>query len=94
MGTIKSPENFFIAKIKILKRSSINAPEGNTIAEALNNLGFGGIGSVRIGKYIEIILESKDKKTAEGIVKKMCKTLLVNLVIESYDIEIGEYTTS
>jgi len=94
MGTIKKPENFFIAKIKILKRSSINDPEGNTIAEALNNLGFRGIGSVRIGKYIEIILESKDKKTAEGIVKKMCETLLANLVIESYDIEIGEYTTS
>ena len=91
MGTIKNPENIFIAKIKILKRSSINDPEGNTIAEALNNLGFDDIDSVRIGKYIEITLESKNKKTAEGIVKKMCETLLVNLVIESYDVEINPY---
>jgi len=91
MGAIKKPENIFIAKIKILKRSSINDPEGNTIAEALNNLGFDDIDSVRIGKYIEITLESKNKKTAEGIVKKMCETLLVNLVIESYDVEIDPY---
>tara|TARA_B100000745_G_scaffold280051_1_gene211934 strand:- start:79 stop:363 length:285 start_codon:yes stop_codon:yes gene_type:complete len=91
MGAIKKPENIFIAKIKILKRSSINDPEGNTIAEALNNLGFDDIDSVRIGKYIEITLESKNKKTAEGIVKKMCETLLVNLVIESYDVEINPY---
>tara|TARA_B100000749_G_scaffold198752_1_gene154799 strand:+ start:138 stop:422 length:285 start_codon:yes stop_codon:yes gene_type:complete len=91
MGTIKNPENIFIAKIKILKRSSINDPEGNTIAEALNNLGFDDIDLVRIGKYIEITLESKNKKTAEGIVKKMCETLLVNLVIESYDVEIDPY---
>ena len=93
MGTIKNPENIFIAKIKILKRSSINDPEGNTIAEALNNLGFDDIDLVRIGKYIEITLESKNKKTAEGIVKKMCETLLVNLVIESYDVEIDPYIT-
>ena len=62
-----------------------------TIAEALNNLGFDDIDLVRIGKYIEITLESKNKKTAEGIVKKMCETLLVNLVIESYDVEIDPY---
>ena len=93
MGTIKNPENIFIAKIKILKRSSINDPEGNTIAEALNNLGFDDIDLVRIGKYIEITLESKNKKTAEGIVKKMCETLLVNLVIEAYDVEIDPYIT-
>ena len=70
MGAIKKPENIFIAKIKILKRSSINDPEGNTIAEALNNLGFDDIDSVRIGKYIEITLESKNKKTKLNIVIK------------------------
>ena len=88
MGTIT---NIFIAKIKILKRSSINDPEGNTIAEALNNLVFNDIDSVRIGKYIEITLESKDKRTAEKIVNRMCETLLVNLVIESYQVEINPY---
>ena len=44
------------------------------------------INEVRQGKYFEININEKDKKTAEGKVEDMCKKLLANLVIENYKI--------
>jgi len=79
------------ARIHITYKNGVLDPEGQTVMQSLSSLGFQGIEDVRIGKFIEIDISSVDnsKKIAEDI-KKMCEELLVNLVIENYEIELDE----
>jgi phosphoribosylformylglycinamidine synthase PurS subunit len=76
------------ALIHITLKPGVLDPQGKAIANALSNLGFGGIGDVRQGKYIEIELPGRDAAAAEADVASMCERLLANTVIEDYRVEI------
>ena len=55
-------------------------PQGRAIAHALGGLGFEGVEDVRVGKLIELEL------AGDADVDAMCRALLANPVIESYQI--------
>ena len=78
------------AKVHVTLKSGVLDPQGKAIAHALASLGFGGVGDVRQGKYIEIELSERDRGAAERKVKEMCEKLLANTVIENYAIELTE----
>ena len=42
--------------------------------------------SIRQGKFFEIEIDENDQKKASEKVEEMCKKLLVNLIIEDYEI--------
>ncbi len=46
------------------------------------------VADLRIGKYIELKLNSKDIETARQDADRLCKKLLVNGVIETYALEV------
>jgi phosphoribosylformylglycinamidine synthase subunit PurS len=46
------------------------------------------VGAVRIGKYIEVSLDSADESTARAELDQICDQLLANPVIENYRFEI------
>ena len=77
------------ARVQVTYKKGVLAPEGQTVMQSLTSLGFKGIEDVRIGKYIEIDFSSNqnEQNDIENI-KKMCDELLVNLVIEKYEVEI------
>ena len=77
-----------LARIHITLKKDVLDPQGKVIANSLSNLGFDGIQSVRQGKYIEIMLDGEDKKSATTKLNEMCEKLLANLVIEDYTVEI------
>jgi phosphoribosylformylglycinamidine synthase len=78
------------AVINIYLKNGILDSQGKVVHKALDNLGFlDSVKDVRIGKQIIIELSETDKTKAETKVKKMCEQLLVNSVIEDYDIELG-----
>jgi len=64
--------------------------QGNAVAGALHDLGFGGVNDARVGKVIELSLNGMDRATAEAEVKEMCEKLLANTVIESYRIAFAD----
>ena len=70
----------------ITLKNDVLDPQGKVIQQTLDGMGFDNINEVRQGKYFEINMNEKDKKTAEGKVEDMCKKLLANLVIENYKI--------
>lgn len=80
----------FLAKVFVSLKPTVNDPEGNTIAGALASLGFGGVESVRSGRYFQIRLRAEGQKTARKQVDQMCKRLLANPVIEAYSFELEE----
>ena len=77
------------ARVQVTYKKGVFDPEGQTVMQSLTSLGFKGIEDVRIGKYIEIDFSSNqnEQNDIENI-KKMCDELLVNLVIEKYEVEI------
>lgn len=73
-------------RIYVTGKAGIFDPPGATAMRALENLGYGGIEDVKIGKYIQL---SGD--VDESTVREMCEKLLANPVIEDYRIElVGE----
>jgi phosphoribosylformylglycinamidine synthase len=79
------------AKVFITLRESILDPAGTAVKGSLHKLGFQEAKDVRIGKYVEIVLDNAD--SADSIkdrIKAMCEKLLANTVMEDYRFEIEE----
>ncbi|MDO8527924.1 MAG: phosphoribosylformylglycinamidine synthase subunit PurS [Deltaproteobacteria bacterium] len=76
------------ARIYITLKEGVHDPQGEATLGTLKHLGFDGVDSVRVGKYIELNLNDLPKSKAEEQVKAMCEKLLANTVIESYEFEI------
>ena len=77
-----------LAKIHITLKNEVLDPQGSVIANSLKSLGFDGVQDVRQGKYIEIRLDHNDRDSAIKKLNEMCESLLANLVIEDYSVEI------
>jgi len=60
--------------------------QGKAVQNGLAHLGFEGIDNVRIGKLIELEVKAKDEEQARIKAKEICEKLLVNPIIESYEI--------
>ena len=71
--------------VKIMPKNGVLDPQGKAIENSLNQLGFNNFSEIRQGKIIEIDIEEEEEK-AISIAEEMCKKLLVNLIIEDYEI--------
>ena len=76
------------ARITVTLKSGVLDPQGKAIESALKSLGVTGITSVRQGKVFDIELEAADKRKAEAKLAEAAETLLANMVIENYRVEI------
>ena len=76
------------ARVFVTLKNGVLDPQGKAIGNALNNLGFGGVGEVRQGKVIDIELSEPDEAKARSRLQEMCEKLLANTVIEKYEIEL------
>ncbi|MCY4613231.1 MAG: phosphoribosylformylglycinamidine synthase subunit PurS [Nitrospira sp.] len=76
------------AKIHVTLKSGILDPQGRTILQSLETLGFSNVTGVRVGKFLEIELDEDNPAQAEEQLKTMCETLLANTVIEEYRYEL------
>ena len=65
----------WVARVRVTLKPVVNDPAGLSIGQALHHLGFGGVASVRTGKYFEIELAAADKPAAEQAVDAMCRQL-------------------
>ena len=64
------------ARITITLKRGVLDPQGKAIAGALHALGFGAVGTVRQGKYIEVEVAENDPERAKAEVERMCEQLL------------------
>ena len=78
------------ARIEVTHRPGVLDPQGATVERALPALGYSGVSDLRIGKCIRLVVEAPDRETARAQVESMCERLLVNPVIEAYDLELTE----
>lgn len=76
------------AKIIITPKKAVLDPQGKTVQNALEHMGYKGIGAVHVGKYMEIELPAGDKETWRKQIDDACHKILSNPVIEDYKLEI------
>jgi phosphoribosylformylglycinamidine synthase PurS subunit len=76
------------ATIYVTIKKSVLDPQGNAVQSALHSMGFNEVDKVRIGKYLEVTLNTADRAEAESRVRAMCEKLLANTVIEDYRYEL------
>ncbi len=69
-------------RILVRPKSGILDPQGEAVRSALPALGFKGVGTVHVGRLIEMEVESADEVDA------MCTHLLANPTIEEYEWEV------
>jgi len=76
------------ATVYVTIKQNVLDPQGSAVQGALHSMGFEEVGKVRIGKYLELELNTTDRAEAEVQLKAMCEKLLANTVIEDYRFEL------
>jgi phosphoribosylformylglycinamidine synthase len=72
------------AKIIVTPKKAVLDPQGKTVQNALDQMGYKGIGSVHVGKYLEIELPGSDVEVWRKQIDEACGRILSNPVIEDY----------
>ena len=76
--------------VTVFLKPDILDPQGRAVRDSLKSLDFNEVEDVRIGKSIEVKLNETSRDEAEALLRRMCKSILVNPVIEDFQIEIRE----
>tara|TARA_B100000131_G_C17936313_1_gene540464 strand:- start:569 stop:808 length:240 start_codon:yes stop_codon:yes gene_type:complete len=75
-------------KLEIRLNPDILDPQGDAINNALQQMNFKSVSSVRQGKLIELDINTSSQEEAQNLVKKMAEELLVNPIMETYIISM------
>ncbi len=79
-----------LAKIVITLKEGILDPQGQIALRALRSLGYDEVRDLRIGKYMELVLDDSDGQDEHSRIRDMCEKLLTNPIIEDFKIELEE----
>lgn len=80
----------FQAEIDVMPKKEILDPQGKAVTGSMKNLGLSEIQNVRIGKHISLQIEAENDQIAHEKVEQACKSLLANLIMESYSFKIEQ----
>ena len=75
------------ATVLVRPKDGILDPQGQAVESSLRQLGF-AVGEARVGRVVDLEVESNDVTVARAEVERMCEQLLANPLIESYEIEL------
>ncbi len=74
--------------VNITLKPGVLDPQSRAIENSLYSLGYQDVSGVSTGKQITLELDETDPARARQKSAKMCETLLVNTVIEDYEITV------
>ena len=73
-------------RVLVRPKAGILDPQGQAVESSLRQLGF-AVAEARVGKLVELEVETDDEAEARTQLERMCEQLLANPLIESYEIE-------
>jgi phosphoribosylformylglycinamidine synthase subunit PurS len=77
------------ATVLVRPKQGILDPQGQAVESSLRQLGF-SVEEARVGRVVDLEVDSADPSAARAEVERMCEQLLANPLIESYEIELTE----
>ena len=72
--------------VKITLKKDVLDPQGKVVQQTLQNMGMDTLKNLRQGKFFEIEVNENNESKAKDKIEDMCKKLLVNLIIEDFEI--------
>ena len=72
--------------IKVTLKKDVLDPQGKVVQQTLQGMGMNTLKNLRQGKYFEIEINENSEDIAKSKIEDMCKKLLVNLIIEDFEI--------
>ena len=76
------------ARVYVTLKKSVFDPQGKTIHDALQSLGYGNVADVRQGKFFEVDLQGVPADKARETAEEIARRVLSNPVIESFRVEV------
>ena len=76
--------------VEVMPKQGILDPQGKTVQQALHQLGYEEVVSVRVGKRVELEVDTNDEAVAIQRAEEMADTLLANENVESYRVHVSE----
>jgi phosphoribosylformylglycinamidine synthase PurS subunit len=73
--------------VLVRPKAGILDPPGEAVESSLRHLGF-DVGAARVGRVIDLEVDERDPAQARERVEQMCRQLLANPLIESYEIAL------
>ena len=73
--------------VLVRPKAGILDPAGEAVRGSLQALGF-SVGGARVGRLVDLEVDATTPETARAEVERMCRQLLANPLIESFEIEI------
>jgi phosphoribosylformylglycinamidine synthase PurS subunit len=70
----------------VLLKEGLSDPQGKTIEDALPTLGWRNVSAVKVGKSIQMTVESDSEADAEAQMAEMAVKFLTNPVIERFHV--------
>jgi phosphoribosylformylglycinamidine synthase len=80
--------------VNVRPKAGILDPQGRAVESSLGHLGIQGVSEVRVGRRIELTVTAVDDAAARAVVERLATELLSNPLIEAYDIEVLEGSSS
>ncbi|HEX5013992.1 MAG TPA: phosphoribosylformylglycinamidine synthase subunit PurS [Candidatus Limnocylindrales bacterium] len=80
--------------VNVQPKEGILDPQGRAVEGSLGHLGIEGVSAVRVGRRIELTVTAEDGAAARAIAERLASELLSNPLIESYQIEELEGSSS
>ena len=77
------------ATVLVRPKEGILDPQGQAVEQSLRKLGF-AVADARIGRVVDVDVEASSADEARARVDEMCRQLLANPLIESYEVEVHE----
>jgi phosphoribosylformylglycinamidine synthase subunit PurS len=77
------------ATVLVRPKEGILDPQGQAVEASLRQLGF-SVGEARVGRVVDLDVDTSDPAAARAEVERMCEKLLANPLIESYEIKLME----
>ena len=72
--------------VKVTLKKDVLDPQGKVVQQTLQNMGMHTLKNLRQGKFFEIEVNENNESKAKDKIEDMCKKLLVNLIIEDFEI--------
>tara|TARA_A100001015_G_C14357644_1_gene469241 strand:- start:203 stop:442 length:240 start_codon:yes stop_codon:yes gene_type:complete len=73
--------------VTVTLKKDVLDPQGKVVSQTIKNMGIKDLIQIRQGKFFEIEMSNDDSRKAEAQVKEMCEKLLVNQIIEEFEIK-------
>jgi phosphoribosylformylglycinamidine synthase len=77
------------ATVLVRPKQGILDPQGDAVRHSLRKLGF-DVSSARVGRVVDLELDSGGERDVRAEVERMCAELLANPLIESFEIRLED----